>query len=110
MAENKTAKPKSMSKSAVYQELAGSTGLTRKQVSEVFDGLVKLIKRELGKKGPGVFAIPGLIKLTLKRKPATKAHTKPDPFHPGQMMQVKAKPATNAVKARPLKGLNQMVK
>jgi nucleoid DNA-binding protein len=109
MAE-KTAKPKSLSKSAVYQELAGDTGLTRKQVSQVFDALTKLIKRELGKKGPGVFAIPGLLKLTLKRKPATKGGTKPDPFHPGQMMQVKAKPARNTVRARPLKGLNEMVK
>jgi nucleoid DNA-binding protein len=107
MAE-KTSKP--MTKSLVYQELAGETGLSRKQVSEVFDALVKLIKRELGKKGPGVFALPSLLKLTLKRKPATKAHTKPDPFHPGQMMQVKAKPASNVVKARPLKSLSEMVK
>jgi nucleoid DNA-binding protein len=110
MANNDAAKAKPLTKSAVYQELATSTKLTRKQVSEVFDALTKLIKRELGKKGPGVFAIPGLLKLTLKRKPATKAMTKPDPFHPGQMMQVKAKPATNVVKARPLKALNQMVK
>src|SRR5690348_16515172 len=110
MADNKTAKPKSLTKSAVYQEVAGETGLSRKQVADVFDALTKLIKRELGKKGPGVFAIPGLLKLTLKRRPATKAHTKPDPFHPGQMMQVKAKPASNSVKARPLKALNAMVK
>jgi nucleoid DNA-binding protein len=109
MAE-KTAKPKSMSKSAVYQELAGDTGLTRKQVSEVFDALSKLIKRELGKKGPGVFAIPGLLKLTLTVKPATKGGTRPDPFHPGQMMQVKPKPARKKVRARALKGLNEMVK
>src|SRR5690242_14681521 len=109
MAE-KTTKPKSMTKSAVYQEVAGSTGLSRKQVSEVFEALSDLIKRELGKRGPGVFAIPGLLKLTLKRKPATKGGTKPDPFHPGQMMQVKPKPAKNVVRARPLKGLNEMVK
>jgi nucleoid DNA-binding protein len=109
MAE-KTAKAKSMTKSAVYQELAGSTGLSRKQVSEVFEGLTKLIKSQLGKKGPGVFSIPGLLKLTLKRKPATKGGTKPDPFHPGEMMVVKPKPAKNVVKARPLKALNEMVK
>jgi nucleoid DNA-binding protein len=110
MAENKAAKAKSMTKSAVYQELAGSTGLSRKQVSEVFEALTELIKRELGKRGPGVFAIPGLLKLTLKHKPATKGGTKPDPFHPGQMMQFKAKPARKTVRARPLKGLNEMVK
>ncbi len=110
MADNNTPKAKAMTKSAVYQEIASTANLTRKQVAEVFDALTKLIKRELGKKGPGVFAIPGLVKLTLKRYPATKATTKPDPFHPGQMMQVKAKPARNKVRPRALKGLNEMVK
>jgi nucleoid DNA-binding protein len=110
MADNNAPKAKAMTKSAVYQEIASSTKLTRKQVSEVFDALTKLIKRELGKKGSGVFTVPGLIKLTLKRYPATKATTKPDPFHPGQMMQVKAKPARNKVRPRALKGLNEMVK
>ncbi|HEY7330260.1 MAG TPA: HU family DNA-binding protein [Gemmataceae bacterium] len=111
MANNDAPKAKAMTKSAVYQEIASSTKLTRKQVAEVFDALTKLIKRELGgKKGSGVFTIPGLLKLTLKRYPATKATTKPDPFHPGQMMQVKAKPARNKVRPRALKALNEMVK
>jgi nucleoid DNA-binding protein len=110
MAENNAAKPKSMTKSAVYKELADKTSLSSKQVAMVFDELTKLIKRELGKKGPGVFTIPGLIKLTLKHTPATKAHTKPDPFHPGQMMQVKAKPASKKVRPRALKALNDVVK
>lgn len=110
MADNSTPKAKAMTKSAVYQEIASSANLTRKQVAEVFDALTKLIKRELGKKGSGVFAIPGLIKLTLKRYPATKATTKADPFHPGQMMTVKAKPARNKVRPRALKALNEMVK
>jgi len=110
MANNEAPKAKAMTKSAVYQEIASTANLTRKQVAEVFDALTKLIKRELGKKGPGVFAIPGLVKLTLKRYPATKATTKPDPFHPGQMMQVKAKPARNKVRPRALKALNEMVK
>ena len=110
MADNNAPKAKAMTKSAVYQEIANGANLTRKQVAEVFDALTKLIKRELGKKGPGVFAIPGLVKLTLKRYPATKATTKPDPFHPGQMMQVKAKAASVKVKPVVLKGLNEMVK
>ncbi len=99
-----------LTKAEVYEELAASTGLSRKQVSEVFEGLTDQIKRELGKKGPGVFNIPDLVKLTLKRKPATKEGTKPDPFHPGQVIQVKAEPARNTVRARPLKGLNDLVK
>jgi nucleoid DNA-binding protein len=110
MAENKTAKGKrSLTKSAVMQEMAGQTGLTKKQVAQVFEALTGLIKREL-KKGAGSFTLPGLVKLTLKRKEATKAGMKPNPFKPGEMMEVKAKPARNVVKARPLKVLNDMVK
>ena len=107
MADNKV---KSMTKSAVYQEVASATNLSRKQVAEVFDALSQLIRRELGKKGPGVFTIPGLLKLKLRKKPASKAGTRPNPFKPGEMMAVKARPATNVVKALPLKSLKESVK
>lgn len=107
---NNTSKGKVMTKSAVYSEIAQNVNLSRKQVAEVFDAMAKLIKRELGKKGPGVFAIPGLVKLTLKRYPARKAGKRANPFKPGEMMEVKAKPAYNKVRPRALKGLNEMVK
>ena len=71
MAENNA--PKAMTKSAVYDEIAKNTDLSKKQIGEVFDALSKLLKRELGKKGPGMFTLPGLAKLKLVRKPATKA-------------------------------------
>ena len=60
MAENNAPKAKAMTKSALYQEIATSAGLTRKQVSEVFDALTKLVTRELGKKGSGTFTLPGM--------------------------------------------------
>ena len=105
MAESKKADAgKALSKSAVHQALAEKTNLTKKQVSEFFDALTDLIKRELGKKGPGVFnVIPGLLQLKLKRRPATKARKGPDPFHPGQEMVYKAKAARNDVRPRALK-------
>jgi nucleoid DNA-binding protein len=110
MAENKAPKAsKSMTKSALYQELAKNTDLTRKQVSDVFDALTALLKRELGKKGPGVFTLPGLLKMRLVRKPATKARKGRNPFT-GEEMMIKAKPARNAVRARALKTLNEMIK
>jgi nucleoid DNA-binding protein len=111
MAENnKTTTGKAASKSAVYQELAAETGLTRKQIAAVFDGLSKIIKRELsGKKGPGVFTVPGLLKLKLVRKPATKARPGINPFTK-EPITIKAKPARNVVKALPLKSLKEMVK
>jgi nucleoid DNA-binding protein len=107
MAENKA--PKAAAKSAVYQDLANSTGLNRKQIAAVFDGLTDIIKRELGKKGPGVFTVPGLLKLKIVRKPATKARPGINPFTKEQIM-IKAKPARNVVKALPLKSLKEMVK
>lgn len=96
------------SKSEIFSSVAGETGLTRKQVSQVFDSLTGLIKKDLSK-GPGIFAVPGLMKITVVRKPATKEKKVPNPFKPGEMMVVKAKPARKVVKVRPLKGLKAMV-
>jgi hypothetical protein len=74
----------------------------------VFDELTKLIAGELGKKGPGLFQIPGLLKLKVVRKPATKAKQGINPFTK-QPMMYKAKPARNVVKALALKSLKEMV-
>jgi nucleoid DNA-binding protein len=101
---------KRLTKTGIYQEVSTATKLTKKQVAEVFDALTTVIKKELGKKGPGEFTLPGLLKLKLVRKPATKAGRRPNPFKPGEMMEVKAKPAHNVVKARPLKSLAELVK
>jgi len=109
MADNNASKAKAMTKSALFQEIANSTKLTRKQVSEVFDTLAKLVTRELGKKGPGSFTLPGMAKLKLVRKPATKARQGINPFTK-QPQMFKAKPARNVVRIRPLKALNEKVK
>ena len=100
---------KARSKGEVYRTIAESTGLTRKQVGEVFDCVKSLIEKDLSKKGPGVFAMPGLMKLKAVYKAATKATTKPNPFKPGEMMTVKAKPAKTVIKIRPLKALKDSI-
>ncbi|MFO0929395.1 MAG: HU family DNA-binding protein [Gemmataceae bacterium] len=111
MAKQKSSEPaKAMPKTSVYKTLAEKTGLEPKQVASVFEALEGLIKTELSKKGPGEFSIPGLIKLKLIKKPATKAGKKPNPFKPGEMMEVKAKPASVKVKPVVLKGLKDMNK
>jgi len=113
MANNKAAASteKAMPKTTVFKELATKTGLEAKQVSAVFDALHELIKEQLGKKnGPGEFSIPNLIKLKLIKKPATKAGTRPNPFKPGEMMEVKAKAASVKVKPVVLKGLKELNK
>jgi nucleoid DNA-binding protein len=111
MAENTpaTTKTKSITKSQLFQELADASGLKRQDVSKVFEQLSALIKKELGKKGPGVLSLPGLVKITRVVKPATKATTKPNPFKPGEMMTVKAKKASTTVKVRPLKDLREII-
>jgi DNA-binding protein HU-beta len=100
---------KTPTKSEILENIANGTGLTRKQVSSVFDALSEEIATAIGKRGPGQFALPGLCKIVVQRKPATKAATKANPFKPGEMMEVAAKPARNVVKIRPLKNLKEMV-
>lgn len=109
MAENNTSKAKAMTKSALFQHIAEETELTRKQVTEVFDALTKLVTRELGKKGPGTFTLPGLARMKVKRKPASKARKGKNPFT-GEEITIKAKPAHNVVKMYPVKTFKETIK
>src|SRR3990172_10716809 len=99
---------KARSKSQVFGELAEEADLSRKQVITVFDDLAALIKADLGKKGPGLFTVPGLMKIKVVRKPATKERRGVNPFT-GEEMTFKAKPARNVVKVSALKNLKGMV-
>lgn len=101
-------RPRPITKALVIERLIESTGLTRKQIVSVFDGLNTQIARELGRKGPGLFQIPNLVKLRLERKPATKAKQGINPFTK-EPMTIKAKPARNIVKAVPMKALKELV-
>jgi len=101
-------RPKPMTKSAVFAELAERTGLSKKEVSSFMDTMSDLIGEQVSAKGPGVFNVPGLMKITVQNKPATKARKGINPFT-GEETMFKAKPARNVVKIRPLKGLKDMV-
>ncbi len=104
------AKAKPMTKTEVLNALAEGTDLSKKQVASVLDELTSLISKNIGKKGSGSFSIPGLMKIVVQHKPATPARKDvPNPFRPGELMDVKAKPARNVVKVRPLKALKDMV-
>lgn len=100
---------KPMSKTEIMTSIAETTGLSKKDVAAVFTAMSELIGKNVGKKGPGAFSIPGLMKIQVVRKPATKATTRANPFKPGEMMKVAAKPARNVVKIRALKSLKDMV-
>ena len=98
-----------MTKTELLEALSAGSDLTKKQVGQVLDVLDEVIETQLGKKGSGIFILPGLMKITRVTKPARKAGKKPNPFKPGEMMEVKARPAHNVVKVRPLKKLKEMV-
>jgi nucleoid DNA-binding protein len=103
---NPASKPRS--KGEIYNVIAGQTDLSRRQVVSVFDALSGVLAADLGKRGPGICNIPGLAKVVVQRKPATKARKGINPFT-GQETMFKAKPARNVVKVRALKNLKQMV-
>lgn len=102
------AAPKPPTKTEIFANIAEETGLTKKQVSQVFESLSGQIQKSLGRRGPEVFTIPGLCKITVKHKPATKEREGINPFT-GEPTIFKAKPASKAIKVTALKGLKDMV-
>jgi nucleoid DNA-binding protein len=102
---------KPLSKSELMANIAAETDLSKKQVAAVLESLANEIQKALGNKGPGVIALPGLVKIEKKRVPARPAQKGvPNPFKPGELMDRPAKPAYNKVKVRALKVLKEMAK
>ncbi len=95
-------------KTEVYAQIADETGVSKKDVSAVFDSLQNMIRKSLSKTGSKAFTIHGLCKVTVQHKPATKERKGINPFT-GEETTFKAKPARNVVKVRPLKNLKDMV-
>ena len=104
----KKAAAKPPTKAQIVGHIADKTGMTRKDVGAVFDELNALIKRNMGRRGPGEFTMPGLVKFRVVKKPARKARKGINPFT-GEEMTFKAKPAHKAVKVTALKGLKDMI-
>jgi len=96
-------------KSEILASIAETTELSRKQVASVFEALSGLIKKNVGKKGPGKFVVPGLMKIVVIQKPAVKARKGINPFTKQEQM-FKAKPARKVIKVRPMKALKDMAK
>ena len=94
-------------KTQILDAVAEETELTRKQVSAVLDSLTGVIELHIKKRSVGEFVLPGLLKITTEKKPATKERKGINPFTKEETT-FKAKPASIAVKARPLKRLKDM--
>ncbi|ROR94733.1 nucleoid DNA-binding protein [Sinobacterium caligoides] len=114
MATKKAAAPKrkmtalkeKMTKAQIFSEIAENTELTKKQVAAVFEELDILIERSTKKRSVGEFTVPGLMKIVTVKKPAKKARKGINPFT-GEEATFAAKPASVAVKVRPLKKLKE---
>ncbi|MCH2097136.1 MAG: HU family DNA-binding protein [Pseudomonadales bacterium] len=95
-----------MTKTAILNEIAANTGLSRKQVSDVMAELETVIERHVKKRAVGEFTLPGLLKIKTVKKPAQRARKGvPNPFRPGETMDVAAKPASVRMRITPLKKL-----
>jgi nucleoid DNA-binding protein len=100
---------KQLTKSDILNSISGTTELSRKQVASVIDALGDLAKKNVGKKGPGIFVLSGLIKIVAIQKPAVPARKGINPFTKQEQM-FKAKPARRVIKIRALKALKDAVK
>jgi nucleoid DNA-binding protein len=93
-------------KSEILATVSKDTDLTKKQVGAVFDSLSAVIKKSL--RSHGLFTLPGLLKMKVVKKPATKAREGINPFN-GEKMMFKAKPASKKVRIAALKTLKEFV-
>ncbi|MGI8982799.1 MAG: HU family DNA-binding protein [Pirellulaceae bacterium] len=103
----KKSSAKAPSKSEVYASISETTGVSKKDVGAVLDALSAEIGKAIGKKGAGVFQIPGLCKVIRREVPARPA--KKGVMVLGQLRDLPAKPASKKVVVRPLKALKAMI-
>ncbi|EKD55348.1 MAG: DNA-binding protein HU family [uncultured bacterium] len=96
-----------LTKSGILRALTDMTALPKKDVNAVLDGIGTLIELHVKSRGPGKFVMPGLMKISVVKKPATPARKGRNPFT-GEEIMFKAKPARRAVKIRALRKLKEM--
>ena len=99
---------KRMNKSQFVSALAEKSGLDKKQAVSALDTINALVAQQLGRRGPGEVLIPGLLKLNVVEKPATRQHEGINPFTK-EPMTYKAKAARKVIKVRPLKALKDAI-
>ena len=99
-----------LAKSQIVRTIAEDTGLSRRDVAAVMNSLGELVRAHVKPRSCGLFRLPGMLRISVVRKPATKARKGvPNPFRPGETMDVPAKPASRRVRIYALKGLRDMI-
>lgn len=99
---------KKYTKTEILNEISLNTSVSKREVSAVLDELAVVIERHIKKRAVGEFTLPGLLKIKAVVRPARPARKNvPNPFRPGEMMDIPKKPATTRVKVLPLKKLKE---
>ena len=99
---------KRWSKAQIVSAIAESTGLSKKDVGSVLDGLDSVIESHLAGDSVGEFVLPGLLKIKRVEKPARAEREGVNPFT-GEKITIAAKPASQGVRISALKKLKDMV-
>ena len=100
------AKKGAPSKSEIMTQISDRTDLPKADVRAVFEELEGVISKSL--KQNKEFSLPGICKMTVKKKPARKGRWGRNPFT-GEEIWIQAKPASKQVKIRPLKKVKEAV-
>ena len=99
---------KKYTKTEILNEIAQNSSMSKKKVSTVLEELGVLIERHIKKRAVGEFTLPGLLKIKSVMRPARPARKNvPNPFRPGELMDIPRKPASTRVKMLPLKKLKE---
>jgi len=101
-------KKKPLSKTEILQAVVDAIGeeVSRKHVKQIVETLVSVGHKELKKNG--IFVLPGFAKFVVVKKPARPAREGINPFTKEKQMFA-AKPASKAVRARPVKAVKDAV-
>merc|ERR1712210_366080 len=95
-----------LTQSGVVSSLATTAELKPKQVRTIVTGLMDLAASELKKNG--AFKLAGCLNMKLKKKPAAAARKGVNPFTKEPCV-FKAKPASQTVRALPMKKFKELV-
>ncbi len=99
---------KKYTKTEILNEISENTSVSKKEVAAVLEELGVLIERHVKKRAVGEFTLPGLLKIKSVQRPARPARKNvPNPFRPGELMDIPRKPASTRVKVLPLKKLKE---
>ena len=100
---------KKFTKNEILSEISANANVSKKEVAAVLDELAVVIERHIKKRAVGEFTLPGLLKIKSVVRPARPARKGvPNPFRPGELMDIPRKPATTRIKVLPLKKLKEM--